>query len=86
MTVSYGEAHDAVDAARARIVSHAMRFAEYSVDGVGHVAYDVLPAMVKSCEEFSAANAVLRSLTDTGFIEPGAYSGQTSISRQSQSS
>ena len=55
MTVSYGEARNAVDAARARIVTHAMRFAEYSVDGAGLVAYDVLPEMVKSCEEFSAA-------------------------------
>ena len=65
MTVNYGEARMAVDAARTRIVTHAMRFAEYSVDGTGLVAYGVLPEMVKSGEDFSAANAVLRSLNES---------------------
>ena len=60
MTMNYGEARNAVEEARTRIVTHAMRFAEYSVDGAGQVAYGVLPEMIKSCEEFSAANAVLR--------------------------
>ena len=65
--MNYGEARNAVEVARTRIVTHAMRFAEYSVDGAGHVAYGVLPEMIKSCEEFSAANAVLRSLAEDGF-------------------
>ena len=60
--MKYGEALDALEEARTRIVTHAMRFAEYSVDGAGQVAYGVLPDIVRSCEEFSAANAVLRGL------------------------
>ena len=60
--MKHGEALDAVEEARARIVTHAMRFAEYSADGAGQVAYGVLPDIVRSCEEFSAANAVLRGL------------------------
>ena len=66
--MKYGEALDALEEARTRIVTHAMRFAEYSVDGAGQVAYGVLPDIVRSCEEFSAASAVLRSLGEGSHV------------------
>ena len=57
--MTYDETHDAVEDDMARVLEHAMRFAEYSMEGPSRVAFDVLPELVKACEAYSAARAML---------------------------